>query len=110
MVQVTEESKNTPHILESAKKQFNKVVDGQKPKDQTSVKSFDDIIKPDAESSLEEQILGAVEFVDKFRIDTNGKGVMFVNGKYFDMDEVRNIFFIKKNQECEFMDFLYKNL
>ncbi|CAI2171010.1 14159_t:CDS:10 [Funneliformis geosporum] len=84
---VYEESNSSPSIFESAKKQFNIIIDGEKPKDKTSIKSFNDIIKPDVESSLEEQILGAKEFVSRFRIDTNGRGVMFVNGKYFDMDD-----------------------
>ncbi|CAG8633054.1 10485_t:CDS:10, partial [Funneliformis mosseae] len=85
--EVSEELTSSPSIFESAKKQFNIVIGGEKPKDKTSIKSFDDIIKPDAESSLEEQILGATEFISRFRIDTNGRGVMFINGKYFDMDD-----------------------
>ena len=81
-------SSSSANIVKIAKKQFNKVINDQTPKDKTSVKSFDDIIKHGSESLLEEQILGATEFINKFRIDPNGKGVMFVNGKYFDMDDV----------------------
>ncbi|RIA98379.1 Glycosyltransferase Family 24 protein [Glomus cerebriforme] len=70
-----------------AEKQFNKVISDQTPKDKTSVRSFYEIIKSDGESLLEEQIFGATEFINKFRINTDGKGAIFVNGKYFDMDD-----------------------
>jgi hypothetical protein len=82
-------------IIKIAKNQFSKVVNDQKPrdtKDKTPVKSFDDIIKPDAEPLLEEQIFDAINFINRFRINVKGKGVMFVNGKYFDLDDVSNIY------------------
>ncbi|GBC31348.2 uncharacterized protein OCT59_016320 [Rhizophagus irregularis] len=89
--QVLNELKNSPsaNIVKIAEKQFNNVINDQTPKDNTSVKSFDDIIKSDTESSLEEQILGATEFINKFRIDADGKGkgALFINGKYFDLDD-----------------------
>lgn len=97
MLQVLNELKNSPsaNIVKIAENQFNKVINDQTPKDKTSVKSFDDIIKSDTESSLEEQILGATEFIKKFRInaDGKGKGALFINGKYFDMDDVSNLFY-----------------
>ncbi|GES84353.1 UDP-glucose:Glyco protein glucosyltransferase-domain-containing protein [Rhizophagus clarus] len=89
--EVLNELKNSPsaNIVKIAEKQFNKVTNDQTPKDETSVKSFDYFTKSDTESSLEEQISGATEFINKFRInaDGKGKGALFVNGKYFDIDD-----------------------
>ncbi|CAG8443499.1 5466_t:CDS:10 [Acaulospora colombiana] len=68
------------------KEEYNKFVKERSPKNKEATGSFEEIINAN-NSLVEEQVNGAIEFIDRFRIDTKGKGVFFVNGKLFDMTE-----------------------
>ncbi|CAG8437569.1 1716_t:CDS:10 [Acaulospora morrowiae] len=76
----------TADFIQASKEEYDKFVQGKNPQNKELISSFAEII--DGNNSLvEEQINGAMEFIHRFRIDASGNGILFMNGKLFDMTE-----------------------
>lgn len=59
------------------------------PKNKDLSNSFEEILNGN-NVLVEEQIYESSNFINRFRIDADERGVLFINGRLFDMDEVTN--------------------
>ncbi|CAG8454088.1 447_t:CDS:10, partial [Racocetra fulgida] len=78
---------STKAFDEISREIYNRVVDKKQLKDEKIPSTFEDIVNSE-KSPVIEQIEDAKDFVRRFQIKPESDGVFFVNGKYFDMDEV----------------------
>ncbi|KAG9290801.1 hypothetical protein G9A89_011764 [Geosiphon pyriformis] len=93
---------STSEISEVAREQFEAITKGQKPNDDEIRISFQEII--DVNSPINDKIGAAANFIKRFNILPDSNGAMFVNGKYFDIDELyqRNML-VTINEQTQFL-------
>ncbi|CAG8531718.1 10008_t:CDS:10 [Diversispora eburnea] len=73
-------------FLKIVEQEFNKLIDKEVPKNEKLVNSFEEIINGN-NALVEEQIYESSNFIKRFKINTYERGVLFINGKFFDLDE-----------------------
>ncbi|RHZ48667.1 hypothetical protein Glove_543g33 [Diversispora epigaea] len=73
-------------FLKTFEQEFNKLIKKEVSNNEKLVNSFEEIINGD-NTLVEEQIHESSNFIKRFKINTNDRGVLFVNGKFFDLDE-----------------------
>ncbi|RIB10779.1 Glycosyltransferase Family 24 protein [Gigaspora rosea] len=78
--------KSTKEFIEIIREKYNHVINDKKLNEEKSSSTFEDIINSE-NSPVRKQIEDAAEFIKRFHIKPDDDGVLFVNGKYFDMDE-----------------------
>ncbi|RHZ80246.1 hypothetical protein Glove_138g61 [Diversispora epigaea] len=76
----------TIEFLQIVEQEFNKLIYKEVPRIEKLVNSFKEIINGN-NTLVEEQIYESSNFIKRLKINTHDKGVLFVNGKFFDLDE-----------------------